>query len=161
MRVLGIDPGSTNTGYGILDETGSGLQLIACGVIRAGRGPLAPRLGRILAGVDELLSEYRPDSMAVEEVFFARNVKSALVLSQARGAAMAAAGRSQVTVFEYSARRVKQTVAGHGGANKKQLQAILQATLGEVPEQTDASDALAIALCHLRWVNEPGKEDRS
>ncbi len=155
MRVIGIDPGSTVTGYGVLDDTGRDPEVIAAGVIRAGRGPLAERLGRILKEVDRLIAEHEPDAVAVEEIFFARNPKSAAVLGQARGAALAAAGRAGVEVFEYAARRVKQTVTGYGGASKEQVRDILSASLGQIPEQLDASDALAVALCHLRWAGAP------
>ncbi len=157
MRVLGIDPGSTNTGYGILDDGGAGPVVIACGVIRAGRGPLARRLGRILAEVERLLAQHRPDVVAIEEIFYARNAKSAAVLGQARGVALAAAGRSEVEVFEYAVRRVKQTVTGYGGADKRQVRSVLEASLGQVPEDLDASDALAVALCHLRFTTGVGR----
>lgn len=160
MRVLGIDPGSTATGYGILEDRGNGPKLVACGVIRAGRGPLPGRLGQIFEQVDRLLADHRPDAVAVEEVFFARNPKSALVLGQARGAALAAVGRREIEVFEYPARRIKQTVTGHGGADKQQVQTLLRATLGQAPEELDASDAVAVALCHMRFCTLP-QEARS
>ena len=113
------------------------------------------RLNRIFAGLEEVISAHRPDAVAVEEVFHARNPKSALVLGHARGVALLAAGRAGVGVHEYSTRKVKQTVTGHGNADKRQVRSILEAMLGEVPAQLDASDALAVALCHLRWCGAP------
>jgi crossover junction endodeoxyribonuclease RuvC len=155
MRVLGIDPGSVRTGFGVVEQDGGRTRLVACGVIQAGRGPLAVRLARILEGVEGLIEQHRPDAVAVEDIFFARNAKSAAVLGQARGAALAAAGRAGAGVFEYSARRVKQTVTGNGGADKEQVRTMVRVSLGQAPEQTDASDALAVALCHLRWAAVP------
>ena len=161
MRVLGIDPGSTCTGYGVLEEQGGDPHLIASGVIRTPRGPLSNRLTKIFTGLEEVISAHRPDAVAVEEVFHARNPKSALVLGHARGVALLAAGRAGVSVHEYSARKVKQTVTGHGNADKRQVHSILEAQLGELPDQLDASDALAVALCHLRWCDEPAARDGS
>ena len=161
MRVLGIDPGSTCTGYGILDDRGGDPQMVASGVIRPPKGPLSNRLTRIFEGLEEIISTHRPDAVAVEEVFHARNPKSALVLGHARGVALLAAGRAGVSVHEYPARKVKQTVTGHGNADKRQVHSILEAQLGELPEQLDASDALAVALCHLRWNDSPLARDAS
>ncbi len=156
MRVLGIDPGSAFTGYGVLDEQGQQLRIIASGVIRTGKNPLPERLVKIFCGLEEVIETHGPDAMAVEEVFFAKNVKSALVLCHARGIALLAAGRAAIEVFEYPARKVKQTITGHGAASKEQVRTVLQATLGDVPKSLDASDALAVALCHLRWYTAVG-----
>jgi crossover junction endodeoxyribonuclease RuvC len=155
VRVLGIDPGSTCTGYGVLEELGGEPRVIASGVIRTPKGSLSVRLNEIFTGLEEVISVHRPDAVAVEEVFHARNPKSALVLGHARGVALLAAGRAGVCVHEYSTRRVKQTVTGHGNADKRQVHSILEAMLGELPAQLDASDALAVALCHLRWCQAP------
>jgi crossover junction endodeoxyribonuclease RuvC len=135
--------------------------MVASGVIRTPKGPLSNRLTRIFQGLEEIISTHRPDAVAVEEVFHARNPKSALVLGHARGVALLAAGRAGVSVHEYSARKVKQTVTGHGNADKRQVHSILKAQLGELPDQLDASDALAVALCHLRWVDAPVARDGS
>ncbi|MBN2498359.1 MAG: crossover junction endodeoxyribonuclease RuvC [Deltaproteobacteria bacterium] len=156
MRVLGIDPGSTCTGYGVLEEVDAALRLVASGVIRPGRGKLARRLGIILQQVDALIASFHPDAVAVEAAFHGHNAKSTLVLGQARGAALAAAGRAGVEVLEYPTRQVKQTVTGHGAADKRQVRRVLQLLLGELPEQLDATDAIAVALCHLRWQAAPG-----
>ena len=158
MRVIGIDPGSSVTGYGVLDDAGRDPRVIVAGVIKTGRGALALRLWRILEEVERLLVDHQPEAMAVEEIFFARNAKSAMVLGHARGAALAAAGRAKIEVFEYAPRKVKQTVTGYGGAGKEQVRDILRATLGQIPDQLDASDALAVALCHLRWADAPRPE---
>lgn len=161
MRVLGIDPGSTCTGYGVLEDGDGEPRIVASGVIRPPKGALSVRLNRIFAGLEEVISVHRPDAVAVEEVFHARNPKSALVLGHARGVALLAAGRADVPVHEYSTRKVKQTVTGHGNADKRQVRSILEALLGEVPAQLDASDALAVALCHLRWCDAPAARDGS
>jgi crossover junction endodeoxyribonuclease RuvC len=135
--------------------------MIASGVIRTPRGPLSGRLNKIFEGLEEVIGAHQPDAVAVEEVFHARNPKSALVLGHARGVALLAAGRAGVSVHEYSARKVKQTVTGHGNADKRQVRSILEAQLGELPDQLDASDALAVALCHLRWSDAPVARDGS
>jgi crossover junction endodeoxyribonuclease RuvC len=151
VRILGIDPGSNITGYGLLVDDEHGLKMIACGVIRTGGGDLAARLGRIAESLESLIRELKPDVVAVEDVFHARSVKSALVLGQARGAALAVAGKAGIPVCAYPARRIKQTVTGYGGADKEQVRRVLQTLLDSVPEQLDASDALAVAVCHARW----------
>jgi crossover junction endodeoxyribonuclease RuvC len=156
VRVLGIDPGSACTGYGVLDEQGQQLRIITSGVIRTGKNPLSERLVKIFSGLEDVIKTHEPDAMAVEEVFHAKNVKSALVLGHARGIALLTAGRAAIEVFEYPARKVKQTITGHGAASKEQVRTVLQATLGDVPKSLDASDALAVALCHLRWYTAVG-----
>jgi crossover junction endodeoxyribonuclease RuvC len=152
VRVLGIDPGSTRTGFGVLDEDGGREpSLVGAGVIQAGRGSMPARLARILDGLERVLREFRPAEVAMEEVFHARNARSALVLGQARGVALAVAGRAGLPVHEYAPSRIKQTVAGHGAADKESVRRVLELCLGEAPAAPDASDAVAIALCHLRW----------
>lgn len=158
MRVLGVDPGSSCTGYGVL-EADRVPRIVTSGVIRAGKGTLAQRLTRIHAGITEVLRAQRPEAVAVEEVFHARNARSALVLGHARGVVLLAAGQQGLDVFAYPARRVKQTVTGNGNADKEQVRAILARSLGSAPAQLDASDALAVALCHLRWVGVPGLQE--
>jgi crossover junction endodeoxyribonuclease RuvC len=151
MLVLGIDPGSTNTGYGLLsDGVGKEPKVVACGVIQAGRGTLTKRLGKIHSGFQNLFTAHKPDMVAIEEVFYARNVKSSMTLAHARGAALAAVGQAGLGVCEYSARTVKKTITGFGGADKQQVRQMLKAVLGSLPEELDATDALAVALCHLR-----------
>jgi crossover junction endodeoxyribonuclease RuvC len=155
VRVLGIDPGSSCTGYGILDSNKRDPKVIVSGVIKAPKGPLADKLAKIFSRLEEIIKLHRPDVIVVEEIFHARNTKSALVLGHARGVALLAAGLAGVEVSEYSAKKVKQTVTGHGNANKHQVCKMLEHILSEAPSQHDASDALAVALCHLRWCNQP------
>src|SRR5512136_1744896 len=150
MRVLGIDPGSRITGYGIIDKDGNRLIHVDNGAIFTDSHKDFPsRLQRIHQGLTEVIERYRPDAMAVENIFFATNVQSALKLGQARGAAIVAGVNAGLPVFEYTALQVKQAVVGHGRASKDQVQHTLQIllTLPEVAQE-DASDALAVALCH-------------
>lgn len=148
-RILGIDPGSRVTGYGIVDQDGQRLAYVASGCIRARGDTLAARLGIILDGVSRIISEFRPDEMAIERVFINRNADSALKLGQARGAAICAAVQQAVPVDEYAAREIKQAVTGTGAATKEQVQhmmCVLLALRGKLPG--DAADALGIAICH-------------
>lgn len=160
MRVLGIDPGSACCGFGVLDECRPEPRLVASGMIKPGRGPLARRLTVIFEEIEKIIDELKPQVMAIEEVFHAKNAKSALVLGHARGVALLAAGRAGIDVCEYSARRVKQTLTGHGGANKQQVCRLVGVQLGCEPQSLDESDALAVALCHLRWRQAPGSAGR-
>jgi crossover junction endodeoxyribonuclease RuvC len=150
MRVLGIDPGSRITGYGIIDKEGNRLVHVDNGAIFTDSQRDFPmRLQRIYRGLTEVIEQYRPDAVAVENIFFATNVQSALKLGQARGAAIVAGVNAGLPVFEYSALQVKQAVVGHGRADKHQVQKMLKVLLN-LPEiaQEDASDALATAICH-------------
>ena len=154
MRVLGIDPGSRITGYGIIDKEGNRLVHVDNGAIFTDSHKDFPlRLQRIYRGLSEVIERHRPDAMAVENIFFATNVQSALKLGQARGAAIVAGVNAGLPVFEYTALQVKQAVVGHGRADKQQVQKMLKALLN-LPEvaQEDASDALATAVCHAHSV---------
>lgn len=148
-RIIGIDPGSRRTGYGIIDIAGSTASYVTSGIIRLPEGALPDRLKLIFDGISQLLEQYQPETMAVEEVFFARDPKAALKLGQARGAAIVAGVNRQLPVSEYSARSVKQAVVGTGSAEKKQVQMMVTSLLKlvEAPAE-DAADALAVALCH-------------
>lgn len=151
MRVLGIDPGSCITGYGIVEQQGSRLVHVDNGAIFTDSAADFPgRLKRIFDGLTEVIAEFRPDEVAVENIFFASNAQSALKLGQARGAAIVAAVHAGLAVAEYSALQVKQAVVGQGKAEKGQVQKMLMVLLG-LPEiaQADASDALAVAICHI------------
>jgi len=158
VRILGIDPGSVCTGWGVIEENEREVQILASGEIRAGRGKLTKRLASIYEHLVEVVETHQPDVAAVEEVFHARNTKSALILGQARGVALLAIGLAGVEIHEYSPRTVKQTVTGHGGADKRQMQRMIAATLGEAPDSLDASDALAVALCHSRRLSDPARQ---
>lgn len=149
--ILGIDPGSRTTGYGLVDKTGRNFQYLASGCIRAtSEGDDMPsRLRVIYAGVSELITQFKPEFVAIEQVFVAKNPDSALKLGHARGAAMVAATNAGLPVAEYSARQIKQAVVGTGGADKSQVQHMVQSIL-KLPgkPQEDAADALAVSLCH-------------
>ena len=147
--LLGIDPGSRHTGYGVIEQVGNRSRALAFGTISTSGAEMAPRLGTIFAGLCEVMSAHRPEEVSIEKVFMARNPDSALKLGQARGAALTAVVQSGVRVFEYSARQVKQAVVGRGGAEKVQVAEMVKHLLGlEKRPQEDAADALAIALCH-------------
>jgi crossover junction endodeoxyribonuclease RuvC len=150
VRALGVDPGSRATGYGVLELQGRSLHVLASGVIRPGEGPLAQRLSCIHARLLELIAEWKPEQVALEAVFVASNPRSALVLGQARGAALAAFGHAGLPVTEYSPAEVKSAVVGNGRASKPQVQQMVRAilALSRAPV-ADAADALAAAICHL------------
>ena len=153
MRILGIDCGGEYTGYGVV-EMGSGGELccLTWGAIKLSpREPLPRRLSRIFMRLGEIIAEHRPDQVAIEDVFYALNVKSALKLGQVRGVAMLAAATAGLEVAEYSPLTIKSSVVGYGRAEKQQVQHMVTRLLqlAEVPEPMDASDALAIAICHL------------
>lgn len=147
--ILGIDPGSRITGYGVVREQQRRLEYIDSGCIRSSNGTLSERLLQIFNGVCLLMEKYTPDEVAIEQVFMHKNVSSALKLGHARGVAMVACASHRVAVSEYAARQVKQTVVGYGAADKIQVQHMVVnlLTLSASP-QADAADALAIAICH-------------
>lgn len=148
-RILGIDPGSRLTGFGIIDADGTRVRHVINGAIRTADGPFPQRLRCIFEQLSLVLDEYRPDAVAVEQVFVNRNVDSALKLGQARGAAICAAVIRDLPVAEYAPMQIKQAVVGSGGANKEQVQFMVRALLKiNQPLQPDAADALAVALCH-------------
>ncbi len=154
MVILGIDPGSRITGYGIITKQGNRLVHVDNGAIFTDSHRDFPmRLQRIYRGLTEIIQQYLPDAVAVENIFFATNVQSALKLGQARGAAIVAGVNAGLPVFEYTALQVKQAVVGHGRADKQQVQKMLKALLN-LPEtaQEDASDALAAAVCHIHSI---------
>lgn len=149
-RVLGIDPGSRITGFGIIEQSGGRLTYVESGCIRAGEGELAPRLKTIFDGLRDLVGIYAPTEVAIERVFMHRNADSALKLGQARGAAICAVMSQGLTVCEYTPTQIKQATVGKGNAAKTQVQHMVQALL-KLPgtPQADAADALAVALCHV------------
>jgi crossover junction endodeoxyribonuclease RuvC len=152
MRVLGIDPGSLVTGFGVVEETANGLQAPAWGTVRtAARQPLGERLQRIYAGLSEAVQLWQPDVVSVERVFFADNPKTALVLGHARGVALLAVAHAALPLVEYSALEIKMAVVGYGRAAKLQIQHMVQTLLrlDQLPQPADAADALAAAICHL------------
>lgn len=147
--LLGIDPGSRITGYGLIRQQGSRVEYVASGCIRLQGDELAGRLKQVFDGVSEIINQYQPDSFAIEQVFMAKNADSALKLGQARGAAIVAATCANLPVAEYSARQIKQAVVGKGSADKSQVQHMVCHLLKlTASPQADAADALAVALCH-------------
>lgn len=149
MIILGIDPGSRTTGFGVICRTGQKIEYIVSGCIRTGEGELPGRLKKIYDGVSELITTYHPQQFAIEQVFMGKNADSALKLGQARGVAIVAAVQQGLPVAEYAPRTIKQAVVGKGGAAKEQVQHMVQYLL-KLPgiPQADAADALAIAICH-------------
>lgn len=156
MRVLGIDCGTECTGYGVVELAPSGkLSCLSCGAIKLSpREPLPLRLRQIHQRLQELMLEHRPEQVAIEDVFYALNVKSALKLGQVRGVAMVAAAAAGLEVAEYAPLSIKSAVVGYGKADKHQVALMVARLLRlpELPEPADASDALAIAICHLHTV---------
>jgi crossover junction endodeoxyribonuclease RuvC len=153
MRVLGIDCGTEYTGYGVVELCPNRkLICLSCGAIQLSpREPLALRLARIFDRLGAIIQEHRPEHVAIEDVFYALNVKSALKLGQVRGVAMLAASSAGLEVAEYAALSVKSAVVGYGRAEKHQVQHMVTRllNLAEIPQPPDAADALAIAICHL------------
>ena len=148
-RILGIDPGSRFTGYGIVEHVGNKVSFLHCGTLSLGSADIPERLGAIYTGLSSVIAQWLPDEVSIEKVFMARNPDSALKLGQARGAAIACVVQGGLPVFEYSARQVKQAVVGKGAADKQQVGQMIRylLKLEKVP-QADAADALAIAVCH-------------
>ena len=152
MIVLGVDPGSLNTGYGVIRMDSNGLRVLASGVIRLSRRKShAERIGEIYRDLDSVISEHKPSRTALETVFLSRNVQSALKLGQVRGAVIALAVNRGLEVTEYAPREVKAAVTGRGAASKQQVGSMVRRMLQmeEVPETYDVTDALGIALCDL------------
>ncbi len=149
IRILGIDPGSRVTGFGVIDVSGARVSYVASGCVRTADGTLPERLKTIYEGIAEVVRSYQPLEMAIENVFMQKNAASALKLGQARGAAICAVITQAVDVHEYSPTQIKQAVVGRGHADKAQVQHMVTALL-KLPEapQADAADALACALCH-------------
>ncbi len=152
MIVLGLDPGTATTGYGVVELAPSAAtRLVECGIVRTSRAaPLELRLSEIYDAVAELIARHRPDVVAVESVFVARNPRTALVLGHARGAALLAAAKARVPVSEYAPALVKKTVVGAGAATKHQVQRMTARLLrlAEPPAPDDAADGVAVALTH-------------
>jgi crossover junction endodeoxyribonuclease RuvC len=153
MLVLGLDPGLATTGYGLVGESLDGdLSLVAYGAITTVPGqPLPDRLLAIDHELATLIAVHRPDAVAVEELFFSRNVTTALAVGQARGVVLLGAARARLPVYEYRPMEVKQAITGYGKAPKRQVQEMVRMLLelGYVPQPDDAADAIAVAICHL------------
>ena len=152
VRVIGIDPGSERTGWGVVDSDGRAYKLVNYGVIVSPPIDAFPkRLAKISSNLETIFAEYQPQACAVEDAFFAVNVKTALKLGQVRGAILLTAERAALEIGEYAPRLVKQSVVGYGAAEKGQVQEMVRILLNlrVIPQPNDASDALAIAICHI------------
>lgn len=153
MLVIGIDPGTASTGYGVVRQTQDGdLEAVDFGVITTSPDQMMPqRLKKLCIELRDLLVKHQPESSAVEQLFFQRNVKTALTVGQARGVVLLSLAEAGIPVSEYTPMEIKQAVIGYGGAEKRQIQDMVKALLGmtEPPHPDDAADALAVAICHL------------
>ncbi len=151
MRVLGLDPGTVHTGFGVVDEEGDRMVRLASGVIDVGRGVLAQRLVQLHIALESLIARYAPAACAVEDLFFHRSARSALALGHARGICLLACAAQGLEVVEYQPRVVKKAVTGNGAADKQQVASMVARLLGDAVEASDhASDALAAAICLLQ-----------
>jgi crossover junction endodeoxyribonuclease RuvC len=153
MFVLGIDPGLSTLGYGLLESRGHTITAVAAGAIRTEAGtPLGERLAELYRDVDDLLSEHQPDLAAIEQVFVNRNLRTATAVARASGVVLLALAQRGIPVTEYSPSAVKRALTGYGGADKQQMKKVVAMRLGlpDLPSPADAADALAIALCHLQ-----------
>ncbi len=156
MRVLGIDPGSEITGWGVIEGDGRRYRLLEYGAIKSAAAQrFAARLLGISLGIEEVIARHSPHACAIEDGFLATNVKVSMKLGQVRGVAMLAAERAALDIHEYSPRLVKQTVVGYGNAEKHQVQEMVRVllSLANCPEPQDAADALAVAICHFHHAN--------
>lgn len=153
MRILGIDPGVATIGFGLVESSRAAVRLLQYGVITTPAGlPLSTRLRQISEDMTTLLEQFKPEEMAVEELFFSKNITTGIAVAHGRGVILLAAEKLGVPIFEYTPMQVKQAVAGYGGADKRQVMLMTQRLLGmkEIPRPDDAADALAIAICHAR-----------
>lgn len=151
MKILGIDPGTQVAGYGLIETAGSRITVIEYGSIRVDRNHTFPqRLKAIHSGIMDIISKYQPDQMAIEEVFFGKNIKSAIKIGEGRGIVFLCAALADIPITEYAATAIKKAVVGNGNAHKNQVQEMVKIILElpEIPKPQDASDALAIAICH-------------
>ena len=161
VRVLGIDTSLRSTGVGVVEAVGNRLSCVECGFLKTSRQwPHSQCLLRIAEGLDDIIRRTRPQEVAIEGAFFCKNVKTAMVLGEARGVAIAACARHGIPVYEYAPRLVKQAVVGVGRAEKDQVAKMVKTMLGLAEQpQGDAADALAIAICHLHRRNSVGGSD--
>jgi crossover junction endodeoxyribonuclease RuvC len=152
VKIFGIDPGSDRTGYGCIESSGSRHRLVICGILSAPpRSSFPEKLLVIHRGLRALLERHRPECVAIENIFYAKNVRSALKLGHARGIALLAASEAAIPVVEYSPAEIKRSVVGYGRAEKPQVQAMMKLLLGldAAPSPHDVADALAVAICHI------------
>lgn len=151
MRIIGIDPGFAITGYGVVEYIGNKFSIVDVGTICTEASlELSDRLLTLSNSLEELITKYKPDAMAVEELFFNTNVKTAIKVGHGRGVALLAAAKANIKVYEYTPLQVKQAVVGYGRAKKEQVQQMVKVLLNleKIPKPDDAADALAVAICH-------------
>ncbi len=156
MIILGIDPGTVAMGYGIIESSDDEITMIDCGTLTApARSPIGERLSYLYNQLSEIVSRCRPDVVAVEQPFVAKNVRTALAIGRAQAVAILAAANKGIPTYEYTPTQVKQRVANYGASSKEQIQEMvrLQLRLSQTPQPSDAADALAVALCHLSEVH--------
>lgn len=152
MRILGIDPGTVNLGYGIVDD-GEKMQMVNCGVLSFSRNTrLEERLRSAYYGLSQIIAEHHPDEVAIEEPFVGRNIRSALAIGRAQAIAILVAANQRLPVYRYSPAQVKQQVTSYGRSDKEQVQEMVRMLLelDQSPQPSDASDALAVAICHIQ-----------
>lgn len=156
MRILGIDPGTLVVGYGIIDSQADEMTLVCCNALTCSQNsPLAERLSYLFDRLSEVITSYKPDVVAVEQPFVAKNVRTALAIGKAQAIAMLAASQQGIPTYEYSPAQIKRVVANYGASSKEQVQEMVRLQLGlaQPPQPNDAADALAVAICHLREVH--------
>ena len=156
MRILGIDPGTLVMGYGIIDSQADEMTMVCCNALTCSQhSPLAERLSYLFDKLSEVITSYKPDVVAVEQPFVAKNVRTALAIGKAQAVAILAASQQGIPTYEYSPAQIKRVVANYGASSKEQIQEMVRLQLGlnQVPQPNDAADALAVAICHLREVH--------
>jgi len=156
MRILGIDPGTVAMGYGVIEGRDDEITLIDCGALTAPvRSPIGERLSYLYNQLLKIVLRYQPDVVAIEQPFIAKNAKSALAIGRAQAVAILAAANREVPTYEYTPRQIKQRVTNYGASSKEQIQEMVKLQLGlsQVPQPSDAADALAVALCHLSEIH--------
>ncbi len=155
MRILGLDPGTATVGYGVIEERQGQIAMVTFGVLRTRPqdGDMARRLQKIYDGLNRLLADHQPDAAAIEQLFFGRNITTAIQVGQARGVLLLALANAGIPVAEYSPPKIKEAVSGYGNASKEQVQFMVQNLLGldELPKPDDAADGLAVALTHYQY----------
>ena len=156
MRILGIDPGTVVVGYGVIDSEEEEITFVACSAVTCRqRSPSGERLSYVYNELSEVIARYQPDAVAIEQPFVAKNVRSALAIGKAEAVSMLAAANRGIPTYEYTPAQVKRVVTDYGASSKEQVQEMVRLQLGlsQAPQSIDASDALAVAICHLRSVH--------
>jgi crossover junction endodeoxyribonuclease RuvC len=159
MIILGIDPGTLTMGYGVIEDSGDKMTLLDCGALGCPeRSPMGERLNFLYTELEKIIARHKPDAIAIEQPFVAKNVKSALAIGKAQAVAILAAANGEVPSYEYTPAQIKQRVANYGAGSKQQIQEMVRLQLGlaSVPEPSDVADALAVAICHCHEVHLEG-----